>query len=285
MREESLFFQAHGSAWGPEFTGRSVNIEASEFSGGPTRYKGFRFLKGTKPLLLAPRCVERRGQTEPVQILLPRPSSPLQQFENPVRRESGILAGGRPHHGSQREDAIMGIQNVHVVPRFVPPGERKELVDRKVHVVKAKPPSGVPNDGHEPPCRIVGPVNQGLLLSSRNEGARVSPKREFQLHVKPRTDEEGPIGFEGLGDSTLRVMEEIQVLAVADGVRRRMKRGTSGQVALRRAIPCQESKDFLLERRQGHRDFPRSHASRSPCFMSWRATHATSSTPIFRSGG
>ena len=251
MREESLFFQAHGSAWGPEFTGRRVEMQAPQFSRGPPRHESFRLLKGMKPPFLAPRCVERGGQTEPVQILLPRPSSPLQQFENPVRRESGILAGGRPHQGSQREDAIMGIQNVHVVPRFVPPGEGKELVDRKVHVVKAKPPSGVPNGGHEPPCRIV----------------------------------EGPIGFEGLGDSTLRVMEEIQVLAVADGVRRRMKRGTSGQVALRRAIPCQESKDFFLERRQGHRDFPSSHASRSPCFMSWRATHATSSTPIFRSGG
>lgn len=64
----------------------------------------------------------------------------LQKLQDGVGGEPCVLSRSGPDQCPQGEDAFVGLEEIHIVPCFVPTGQHQELVDGKVHVVEPKSP-------------------------------------------------------------------------------------------------------------------------------------------------
>ena len=128
----------------------------------------------------------------------------------------------------------MRMEDVHEVTRLVATRERQHLVDRQVDFVQHKAAVVEPHQGHEPPCRIVSPLDARCLpvisLYHRPNETRLAQADldtiagRFQHRAVPR--ERFRDGFGG-------IVKEIKVLAEAMRRRREVERRSTGQIAVR----------------------------------------------------
>ncbi len=231
-------------------------------------------------------CVDVQvpGQIQPPQVLRPDAPPTAQHLQQRQGRIARILAGGRPDQTAQRQQGVVHEQGVDQVPRLVAAGQGQHLVGGQVHRVQLVAEDLAAHDGHEPPGRVLRPLDLRRLGAPPHHRPDVARLADLHVHGATGIHQQSLVRGEGRGHTLGAVVEVVEMAAVAAAVGLGEDGGPACQVAVLAAVGCQQPPQFGLESGQRHRLAPFSHARRSPCFINCSATQATSSGPMARSG-
>ena len=130
----------------------------------------------------------------------------------------------------------MQTEDVEIVARLVPAGQGQKLVGGKVDVMQHESHQLVALSGHEPPGRIVRPFHLGSIVAARHRGTNEARQTQPDSHGVARAVELDHVGSKSLSDALYRVLEIVEVVAVAGSVGFQVKRRSTRQVTVERAV-------------------------------------------------